>query len=307
MRSSSPFFVATILIALASAGDATLVNFLNAEDAAGAPQAAEVNKKDAAKPALAELLATFNGEFVAITPGQGKFPKSYVMGTERGPAWEGPAHEVTFAYSFHMARYEVPQNLYEAVMGSNPSKWKGPRNSAENFSFAEANVFCEKITALMRDAKLIGEREIIRLPSEAEWEYCCRSGTRTPYSFGECATVPEDVEHAASILSKYAWHTGNAAGNDPAVGVLKPNAWGLYDVHGYLWEFVSDAWHESYMGAPVDGSSWNSDDKQLRRVIRGGSWRERYECHRCAYRNPIDASTKNDSIGLRCVKAASTP
>ena len=295
-------FVPLALLIVALPGvQPVCVRPLAAEEAAGAAQAADPKKPN--MPSLQELLKTFDSEFIAITPGQGKFPRSFVMGTDRGPHNETPAHEVTFAYDFQIARYEVPQNLYEAVMGTNPSKWKGPRNSAENFSFADANAFCRKATIELRKAGLIADNEAIRLPTEAEWEYCCRAGTKTPYSFGESATAAGDAEHLASLLNPYGWHTGNAAGNDPAVGVLKPNPWGLYDVHGYLWEFVSDAWHDNYVAAPVDGSSWASDDAQARHVVRGGSWRERYECHRCAYRQPVAANAQGDSIGLRCVKA----
>ena len=161
------------------------------------------------------------------------------MGTEKGPAGEQPAHKVTFAYSFSIAKYEVPQNLYEAVMGHNPSKWKGPRNSVEMFSFDDAQVFCKKITMQLRDAKMLMSDEEIRLPTEAEWEYCCRAGTNTAYSFGDSAAKAGDANAKTSLLDEFAWHTGNAAGNDPPVGAKKPNAWGLYDMHGYLWEIVA--------------------------------------------------------------------
>ena len=117
------------------------------------------------------------------------------------------------------------------------------RNSAEMMTSTDALTFCDKLTQELRTRKLIAEDELIRLPSEAEWEYCCRAGTDTAYSFGEMAQAAgEDVkQNQASILDRYGWHTGNAAGNDPPVGALKPNAWGLYDVHGYLWEFTLDA------------------------------------------------------------------
>jgi formylglycine-generating enzyme required for sulfatase activity len=225
------------------------------------------------------------------------------MGTERGPYFEQPAHKVTFKYGFAMARYEVPQNLYEAVIGENPSRWKGARNSVEMFSFSEAEEFCRRITKLMREAKLLGAGEEIRLPSEAEWEYCCRAGSTMQYSFGDTAVKPGDSGLRAGLLDEYAWHTGNAAGNDPPVGAKKPNGWGLYDMHGYLWEFVSDAWHETYEGAPADGSSWPGEGPKPRRVIRGGSWKDRHEVLRCAHRRPIDESAKDDAVGLRCVKA----
>src|SRR5262249_31988231 len=151
---------------------------------------------------------------VAITPGQGKFPASFKMGTADGPLNERPVHEVTFKAEFAIARYEVPQNLYEAVMGNNPSRWSGKRtatnwtgarNAAEMFTWKEAVQFCEKATSLLRQAKLIGDDEVIRLPTEAEWEYCCRAGTTTPYSFGESATAAGDTGKQASILNDFGW------------------------------------------------------------------------------------------------------
>ena len=171
-----------------------------------------------------KLLKTFHREFVLITPGQGKFPKSYEMGgkAER----ETPKHKVSFDYSFYVAKYEVPQNLWEAVMGSNPSRWKGPRNSVEELTFEDAQKFCTTATKMMQLAKLIDKDQEIRLPSEAEWEYFARAGTKTDYSFGD----------DEKLLGDYGWFTGNAAGNDPPVGVKKPNAWGLFDIHGYLWD-----------------------------------------------------------------------
>ena len=279
---------------LLAAGACFSMTFIQAEDA---------KDKSAVAPEVAKLLQTFDSEFVEITPGEGKFPGSFVMGTKGGPQWEEPAHKVTFASSFSIAKYEVPQNLYAAVMGDNPSRWKGPRNSAENFSWDDANQFCKKITAQLRGMKLLKDDEEIRLPTEAEWEYCCRAGTATPYSFGESAVAPGDANNKASILSEFGWHTGNAAGNDPPVGAKKPNPWGLYDMHGYLWEFVSDAWHENYVGAPEDGSNWKSDDPKTRRIVRGGSWRERYECHRSAFRHAFPADAKDEATGFRCVKA----
>jgi formylglycine-generating enzyme required for sulfatase activity len=87
------------------------------------------------------------------------------------------------------------------------------------------------------------------------------------------------------------------------VGAKKPNAWGLYDMHGYLWEFVSDEWHDTYADAPADGSSWSNGDAISPRVIRGGSWKDRHEALRSAHRRPFAANAKDDAVGLRCVKA----
>ncbi len=172
-----------------------------------------------------------------------------------------------------VAKYEVTQELWEAVVGENPSKWKGRRNSVEMLSFDEAAAFCAKVTAKLRAAELIGAAEEVRLPTEAEWEVFARAGTTTSYSFGD------DVKD----LDAHAWHTGNAAGNDPPVGAKKPNPWGLHDIHGYLWEWCST----------VDGGA----------VLRGGSWKDKAEKLTSAFRQPARKELKDDAVGLRCVLA----
>lgn len=240
-----------------------------------------------------KLLKTFHDEFIAVTPGKGDFPKSFRMGRADGPKNERPPRDVTFDYNFHVAKYEVPQNLWEAVMGSNPSKWKGPRNSVEMLSLDEAEQFCQKATELMRTAKLIDGDELIRLPSEAEWEYVARAGTKTVYSFGD----------DEKDLDDYGWHTGNAAGNDPPVGAKKPNAWGLYDVHGYLWEWCLDVAHEDYEDAPSDGSAWSKGGDEKRHIIRGGSWKDKGDRLTSSFRQPALKSLRDDAVGLRCVLA----
>tara|TARA_R100001132_G_C3271765_1_gene93847 strand:- start:128 stop:1225 length:1098 start_codon:yes stop_codon:yes gene_type:complete len=250
-----------------------------------------------------ELLKVFVKELVPITPGTGKFPQTFQMGSVKGEPSERPVHKVTLTDSFWMSQYEVPQNLYQAVMGNNPSRWGGPRNSAEMFDWKTANEFCRKLTADLRKAKLIAANEEIRLPSEAEWEYCCRAGTNTEYSFGDQPQKPGDEDKLARILDEYAWHTGNAAGNDPPVGALKPNPWGLYDMHGYLWEFVADPWHDSYENAPGDGSVWGSVTVDAPVVVRGGAWTDRYDRLRSASRKQEAATSVSPALGLRCVKA----
>jgi formylglycine-generating enzyme required for sulfatase activity len=238
-----------------------------------------------------KVLRCFAGEFVTLTPGAGKFPASFRM----GPEGEKSQVAITFpkGTSFAVARYEVTQELYEAVMGRNPSKWKGPRNSVEMVSWTEANDFCRKATQEMRKRKLIGEGEVIRLPAEAEWEYACRACTTTRYSFGD----------DAADLKDYAWFKGNSKGEDPPVGRKKPNAWGLYDMHGYVSEWCADAWHPSYKDAPTDGRAW-TEGGEKGRVIRGGSFADPAEEHRSAFRNHKPITTRSDRIGFRCVKAA---
>src|SRR5207249_4731906 len=111
-------------------------------------------KAAAADKTQAELLKTFREEFIHITPGKGKFPAEFTMGEEGGAA-TAPAHKVRFGYAFYVARYEVPQDLWEAVLGENPSRWKGQRNAVEMLSYDDAIGFCEKATRLLRAAKLI--------------------------------------------------------------------------------------------------------------------------------------------------------
>jgi formylglycine-generating enzyme required for sulfatase activity len=250
-----------------------------------------------------QLLKTFVDEFVEITPGKGKFPASFVMGSSDGPASEQPPTKITFKHSFSIAKYEMPQNLYEAVTGSNPSRWTGPRNSAEMFDFAEVQEFCRKITLQLRQAKLLSADEEVRLPTEAEWEYCCRAGSTTKYSFGDEARTAGDAGKKATLLDEFGWHTGNAAGNDPPVGALKPNAWGLYDMHGYLWEFVADDWLDSHQGAPSDGSARRSKDQKSSPVIRGGSWMETFDLLTSSARRTVPADFKRADLGFRCVRA----
>jgi gluconolactonase len=211
----------------------------------------------AAEPTAAEvaLLKTFRDEFVLITPGNGKF-----------------AADAKVKDAFAIGRYEVTQNLWQAVKGGNPSEWQGERNSVERMSFDEAAAFCKQVTERLRQAKLISAEQVVRLPTSAEWEYAAAAGTKTRYSFGD------DVKQ----LSDYGWFTGNAAGNDPVVGAKKPNHWGLYDVHGYLWE-------------------WCTTDAEP--VLRGGSWRDKAEDLATAVVKEASRETRGPHIGLRCVLA----
>lgn len=244
------------------------------------------------KPAKREqILKRFAAEFIDITPGKGKFPASFQMGAPNGPGEEQPVHPVMFDYAFAICKYETTQELYQAVMGKNPSRWQGPRNSVEMITWDEANEFCRLATDELRKLELIGAKENLRLPSEAEWEYACRAGTTTDYSFGD----------AAKNLTDFCWFTGNAKGNDPPVGAKKPNAWDLYDVHGYIWEWCADAWHPNYKGAPNDGAAWNADDAR-ERVLRGGAWTETADKCRSASRHHEPVATRTAAIGFRCVR-----
>jgi formylglycine-generating enzyme required for sulfatase activity len=238
------------------------------------------------------ILKLFVSEFVSITPGKGKFPESFLMGSEKGgDDSERPAHKVTFKYDFAIAKYEVTQELYHVVMGKNQAEFQGLRNGMDRVNWNDANTFCEKATKMLRDAKLIGSHDKIRLPSEAEWEYCCRAGTKTKWSFGD------DVAE----IGKYAWWKDNSKGEDPPVGKKLPNAWGLYDMHGYVWEWCQDPWQPDYKDAPTDGSS-RAKSNSKDRVLRGGAYPTPADDMRSASRFHGDPAKSNGAIGFRCVK-----
>ena len=165
---------------------------------------------------------------------------------------EGPQHVVSVK-SFEIGKFEVTQAQWIAVMGSNPSDFKGESLPVENVSWDDAQTFIQKLNAKT------GRR--YRLPTEAEWEYATRAGSTTAYSFGN-----DD-----SQLGQYVWFTVNSQNKTHPVGEKLPNSFGLSDMHGNVWEWTADCYTDSYNGAPSDGSARKSGDCS-RRVLRGGSW-----------------------------------
>ena len=178
----------------------------------------------------------------------------FYMGSEANDD-EKPVHKVKINNPFYLGTYPVTQREWKAVMGDNknPSHFKGDDLPVELVSWVEVQKFIKKLNEKEGTDKY-------RLPSEAEWEYACRAGTTTRYSFGD----------SESELDDYAWYDENSDDEMHPVGQKKPNPWGLYDMHGNVEEWVQDKWHDSYDGAPTDGSSW--ERAGAFRVIRGGSW-----------------------------------
>ncbi len=169
---------------------------------------------------------------------------------------EKPQHLVQ-VNSFAIGKYPITQAQYQAVMGNNPSYFKNnPQNPVEKVSWDDAQAFCQKLSQITG--------KTYRLPTEAEWEYACRAGTTTRFYFGD----------DANELGDYAWYDGNSQETTHPVGQKKPNAWGLYDMSGNVWEWCEDDWHYNYIGAPTDGSAWliNSDNRYHSKCRRGGSW-----------------------------------
>jgi formylglycine-generating enzyme required for sulfatase activity len=169
---------------------------------------------------------------------------------------EKPAHRVRISKPFYLGKYPVTQEQWEAVMGGNPSHFKGPRNPVENVNWNECRQFLEKLNA---KAGTQGGKFV--LPTEAQWEYACRAGSKTRYYFGD----------DESDLEKYGWYYANSDRKTHPVGEKKPNAWGLHDMHGNVWQWCADWYDEKYYAAsPANDPSGPA--KGLFRAARGGSW-----------------------------------
>jgi formylglycine-generating enzyme required for sulfatase activity len=194
---------------------------------------------------------------------------------------EKPPHQVK-VNSFAIGKYPVTQAQYEAVMGTNPSYFKNnPQNAVERVSWNDAQAFCQKLSQITG--------KTYRLPTEAEWEYACRAGTTTRFYFGD----------DANQLGDYVWYNGNSQDKTHPVGQKKPNAWGLHDMIGNVWEWCEDDWHDNYIGAPTDGSAWfikNDNRSQPTKCLRGGSWD--FNPNHCRSADRIRDSPGNDDYGI---------
>ncbi len=229
-------------------------------------------------------------EFVTIPAG------SYQMGsagqTAGGNVDEAPVHAVS-VNSFHLQTTEVTQAQWVAVMGKSieqlrdeagperPLKGTGDNNPIYYTSFQDVMEFMAKLNQLHPGKNY-------RLPSESEWEYACRAGTKTLYCNGDLETSLEFV----------GWYKKNAGGETHPVAQKKPNKWGLYDMHGNVWEWVEDGYHHTYEGSPNDGSAWKPTD-DIRRVFRGGSWSHAMLFSRSAARLSGNPVMKYHCLGFR--------
>lgn len=207
---------------------------------------------------------------------------TFLMGSPEGEAErrpnEGPQREVTIA-PFLMCQTPCTQEAWQRVTGDSPSHFKGARRPVEQVSWEQCEAFCRKVG--------------LRLPSEAEWEYACRAGTTTPFCFGETIT-PEQVNYDGNHP-----YGGAAKGASPRettdVASFPPNAFGLHDVHGNVWEWCQDTYQESYAGAPTDGSTWDASS----RVLRGGGWSFSAGFCRAAFRYRLEPCIRYIVLGFR--------
>ena len=215
---------------------------------------------------------------------------------------ERPQHSVT-APTFFMGRYPITQEQWQIVaelpkikrdLRTTPFRFEGDRHPVERISWYEAVEFCDRLSQETR-------REY-RLPSEAEWEYACRAGTKTPFHFGE--TITTEVANYNGSNSYGRGPQGEYRKQTTAVdhfGIA--NAFGLCDMHGNVFEWCLDHWHENYEGAPTDGSAWLSSDEHNSRMIRGGSWDFDPRGCRSASRYYGSPDNSSNDIGFRVVCA----
>jgi eukaryotic-like serine/threonine-protein kinase len=219
---------------------------------------------------------------------------SFMMGSEEYES-EKPRHVVMMP-SFYMGKFQVTQEQYLQIMGTNPAEWQDAKLPVEQVSWNDSQVFCRKLSAKT------GKK--YRLPSEAEWEYACRAKTDTPFYFGE--TISLDVLNYDGNQVYKSEMRGISRKKTTPVGSFPANSFGLYDMHGNVWEWCEDKWHENYQGAPTDGSAWisgDNNDSHSVRLLRGGSWLSDLVTCRSADRNRWSADNKDDNIGFRVVCA----
>jgi sulfatase modifying factor 1 len=217
-------------------------------------------------------------------------PGRFMMGspaTEPERISNETLHEVVLTSGFWLAETACTQELWEAVMGSNPSSFKGKRRPVENVSWNDCIAFLEKINRLMPGLDL-------RLPTEAEWEYACRAGTQTPFSFGDTITTDQ-----VNYDGNYPYNKGRKGKyrkETVEVRSLPCNDWGLYEMHGTVWEWCSDWYGEDSSDSVIDPSG---SDGGTFRVLRGGSWRGDAWYVRSANRYGADPADRRGGIGFR--------
>ena len=215
-------------------------------------------------------------EFVKIEPG------SFRMGCSPGDMTcdpdENPAHPVKLTKSFEIGKFEVTQAQWLAVMGApNRSRFKGDNLPVENVSWLDVQQFLNRMNER-------NDGYHYRMPTEAEWEYAARAGTTGPNT---------------GLVGEVAWHSGNADGHTHPVGQKRPNAWGLYDMEGNVYEWTQD-WYFDYEEDPITDPT--GPEMGISRVPRGGSWESSPRGVRTSNRNMAEPPDRNYNIGFRCAR-----
>lgn len=230
---------------------------------------------------------------------------TFLMGAPEGEPGSGtserPQHRVTVP-GFYLGKHAVTIDQWRAVMGARPEAMniaegtfkRSGRQPVVRVSFDEAEAFCARLSRKTR--------RDYRLPSEAEWEYACRAATSTAFAFG--TTISRTVVNHDGETMRLAEPEGRHSTTRPVGSLRVANGFGLFDMHGNVWEWCEDYWHNTYQEAPDDGSAWK-DGESRNRVLRGGSWYATSEFCRAAARRPGgEAGIRSRQIGFRVAMAA---
>jgi formylglycine-generating enzyme required for sulfatase activity len=235
-----------------------------------------------------QMVETLGGgvglEMVAIPGG------AFLMGSRRGQGYddERPQHSVRVP-SFWLGKYPITQEQWQALMDwVPPYRCAGARRPVDRVSWDDARAFCRRLSQQSGHA--------YRLPAEAEWEYACRAHTTTPFYCGE--TITTDLANYVGEHTYRFEQRGVYRHETTDVGSFPPNAFGLYDMHGNVWEWCADAWHDSYEGAPPDGRVWESRAGAAR-LLRGGCWHDPPDLCRSAARLRSMPQEGEDLFGFR--------
>ncbi len=215
------------------------------------------------------------------------------MGSPDGEGYddERPRHEVAVE-PFLLGRHPVTQAQWARLMGPPLSRFRGDRLPVDGVSWRQAREFCRRLSAATGRA--------YRLPTEAEWEYACRAGSTALFWFGDTPTT--DLVNYNGTFAYGRGATGAYRHTTTAAGTFPPNAFGLCDMHGNLWEWCADAWHYNYEGAPSDGAAWDGGSDQPQAdwgVLRGGSWHDEPASCRSAVRLRYRRSEGDELVGFR--------
>jgi len=224
-------------------------------------------------------------EFTYVLPG------TFEMGSaddESGRDADEHLHTVHVVSGFYLQTTPVTQTQWESVMEDNRSHFRDGDRPVENVSWDDAHEFIERLNEMEKAGHF-------RLPTEAEREYACRAGTNTAFYAG----------NGERDLDRAGWYDGNSGGQTHPVGEKESNSWGLYDMHGNVWEWVEDDHHRGYHKAPVDGKAWVDTPRGWYRGVRGGSWIGGAPNCRSATRGFGPPDTRGSNFGLRLARFAS--
>jgi formylglycine-generating enzyme required for sulfatase activity len=233
-------------------------------------------------------------EMVYIRPG------TFMMGSptsEKGRGNDERQHRVTISKPFYLGKYEVTQEQYVALMGNNPSRWKGKQLPVEQVTWHDAVAFCKRLTEQERKAGRLPAGYAYQLPTEAQWEYACRAGTTTPFA----VSFTTSNTNYDTVMRRVGWFNGNSGGQTHPVGKKTANPWGLYDMHGNVLEWCADRYGTYLAGSVPDPTGASAGSH---RIYRGGGWHSAPRVCRSAQRDSfLEPSSRWHGLGFRVALA----